>query len=491
MEIIRLDEVSLVRRTQEEFSYDLKKTILSFLEGKYRQPSRKKILDRISLSIESGEKVGIIGANGSGKSTLLKVIAGILEPTAGKLRVRGQISPLIELGAGFDSEMSVLENILLYGVLLGFPRAEMIERVPSILAFADLEDYLHTPVKSLSSGMTARLGFAIATDVRPDILILDEVLSVGDESFRQKCKKRMHDLWHQHATVLLVSHDLEEIKKACDRVIWLDRGQVRFVGTAEETVGEYLDEVERQVKLKFPDSFNADLWENGIDLTNGRQLAELQFAENGSAEGSAHWLTTTATALLDPAVDAIDWVDPETDVDSEQNGNSASEVDPEPPPEPIPTGEAILPIPEECNVAIAKRIFIADQNKQIVSQVKFGEPFWIGIDYDVQAVVDNLILGIYLTNQQGVVILEPASHNSLPKRGEICAIGAHTAYLQIPALLKPDIYLISGVGIVEHGVGHHYRIVCPLLSVEVILPPDSEEWFGQEIVHPQLTWTVE
>ena len=219
------------------------------MEGKYRKPARKLVLDDINLSIEAGEKVGIIGSNGSGKSTLLKMISGILQPTRGSLRVRGQIAPLIELGAGFDAEMTVLSNIVLYGVLLGFQRDEMLTRAPNILTFAELEDYSSVPVKALSSGMTARLGFAIATDVQPDILILDEVLSVGDESFKQKCKQRMEQLWDGSATVLLVSHSMEDIHRSCDRAIWLDRGRIRSMGRADEIAAEYLSAVERKLDM--------------------------------------------------------------------------------------------------------------------------------------------------------------------------------------------------------------------------------------------------
>ena len=141
MEVIRLEQVSLWRRTQEEFSYDLKKTVLSIFEGKYRKPAKKIVIDNVDIAVNSGEKLGIIGSNGSGKSTLLKLISGILQPTTGTVRVRGNIAPLIELGAGFDSEISVMDNILLYGVLLGFSRAEMQKRVSSILEFAELQDY--------------------------------------------------------------------------------------------------------------------------------------------------------------------------------------------------------------------------------------------------------------------------------------------------------------------------------------------------------------
>jgi ABC-2 type transport system ATP-binding protein len=239
-ELIRLDGVSLWRRTQEEFSYDLKKTILSVIEGKYRQPAKKLVLDNIDLVVEVGDKLGIIGANGSGKSTLLKLISGILQPTRGTVRVKGQIAPLIELGAGFDPDITVTDNIILYGIMLGFRREEMKAKTASILEFSELYDYAMVPVKALSSGMVARLGFAIATDVQPEILILDEVLSVGDESFRQKCKRRMDSLWDDRATVLVVSHDLDFMKQACNRAIWIDRGRIKFAGTTTETVDFYL-----------------------------------------------------------------------------------------------------------------------------------------------------------------------------------------------------------------------------------------------------------
>ncbi|MBE9007103.1 ABC transporter ATP-binding protein [Fortiea sp. LEGE XX443] len=240
MEVIRLDQISLWRRTQEEFSYDLKKTLLSILEGKYREPAKKLVLDKIDLVVEKGEKIGIIGANGSGKSTLLKIISGILRPTSGSLRVRGRIAPLIELGAGFDPDISVMDNIIFYGVLLGFSRIEMKAQAHTILEFAELQDYALVPVKGLSSGMIARLGFAIATDVQPDILILDEVLSVGDESFKNKCKQRIDRFWDNNATVLVVSHDLKFVQQSCKRVIWLDKGKLRFMGNPTETVDCYL-----------------------------------------------------------------------------------------------------------------------------------------------------------------------------------------------------------------------------------------------------------
>jgi ABC-type polysaccharide/polyol phosphate transport system ATPase subunit len=243
MGAIHLNQVSLWRRTQEEFSYDFKKSLFSLLERKHRKPTKKLVLDRIDLSIEAGETVGIIGANGSGKSTLLKVICGILPPTTGSVKVSGNIAPLIELGAGLDPGMSLVDNIILYGVMLGFSRQEMIKRVQSILEFAELEEYAFVPVKALSSGMKSRLGFAIATDVQPEILLLDEVLSVGDASFKKKSKKRMEKLLKRDITVIVVSHDLKFVQQWCKKAIWLEKGQIKFSGSAEETTEHYLSSI--------------------------------------------------------------------------------------------------------------------------------------------------------------------------------------------------------------------------------------------------------
>lgn len=242
-EAIRIDNVSLWRRTQEEFSYDLKRTVLAFLEGKYRHPAKKLILDSLDLTINQGEKVGIIGSNGSGKSTLLKLICNILRPTTGTVRVKGKIAPLIELGAGFDGELSVLDNIVLYGVMLGFSQKQMKQRAKLILQFAELEEYSLVPVKGLSSGMKARLGFAIATNTEPDILILDEVLSVGDERFKNKCEAKMQEFWQAGITILLVSHSMDLIAESCQKTLWLDRGKIKFMGQTEEAIKLYLSHI--------------------------------------------------------------------------------------------------------------------------------------------------------------------------------------------------------------------------------------------------------
>jgi ABC-type polysaccharide/polyol phosphate transport system ATPase subunit len=238
--VIDVENVTLRRRTQEELSYDLKRMLFSIFENKYRPPTKRRVLHEITLQVRRGEKIGIVGANGSGKSTLLKLISGILQPTKGKITVGGRIAPLIELGAGFDHDLSLIDNIVYYGVLLGFTRKEMKSRIDSVLEFAELYDHRNEPFKALSSGMMARLGFAIATDIRPEILILDEVLSVGDESFRRKCAERIQRFWDAHSTIIVVSHDLGFIRESCTRAIWLDHGKIVFDGASAEGSSRYL-----------------------------------------------------------------------------------------------------------------------------------------------------------------------------------------------------------------------------------------------------------
>jgi ABC-type polysaccharide/polyol phosphate transport system ATPase subunit len=236
---IDVESGTLFRRTQEEMSYDLKRFILHTLARQYKPPGRRKVLDAVSFSIMRGEKVGIIGENGSGKSTLLKVVSGILGLTSGSVSVHGRIAPLIELGAGFDPDLSLRENVIYYGVLLGFTKSQMQQRVARILEFAELSDRANEPLKALSSGMNARLAFAVATDEHPDILLLDEVLSVGDENFRAKSARRIQALWSEHATIVLVSHDLDYIGSQCDRVLWLHQGHLVADGDPADIIPQY------------------------------------------------------------------------------------------------------------------------------------------------------------------------------------------------------------------------------------------------------------
>lgn len=196
-------------------------------------------LQDVSFDIRKGEVFGLVGLNGAGKSTLLKLVAGVLKPTAGTVLVEGEIAPLIELGAGFDPDLTARENIYMNGAVLGYNTAYMRERFQDIIDFSELKDFVDVPVKNFSSGMYARLGFAIATLVRPDVLIVDEILGVGDFRFQKKCQRRIQELMGGGTTVLMVSHTGETIKKFCSRAAWLENGCLREIGPAAEVCAHY------------------------------------------------------------------------------------------------------------------------------------------------------------------------------------------------------------------------------------------------------------
>ena len=196
-------------------------------------------LQDVSFDIRKGEVFGLVGLNGAGKSTLLKLVAGVLKPTAGTVLVEGEIAPLIELGAGFDPDLTARENIYMNGAVLGYNTAYMRERFQDIIDFSELKDFVDVPVKNFSSGMYARLGFAIATLVRPDVLIVDEILGVGDFRFQKKCQRRIQELMGGGTTVLMVSHTGETIKMFCSRAAWLENGRLREIGPATEVCAHY------------------------------------------------------------------------------------------------------------------------------------------------------------------------------------------------------------------------------------------------------------
>ena len=193
----------------------------------------------ISWTIQAGESWGIIGRNGSGKSTLLKMITGILQPYEGSVQVSGQIAPLLELGAGFDMELTGRENIIMNALILGMTKKDIDEKFDKIVDFAELRDFLDVPLKNYSSGMKSRLGFAVATAAKADILIADEVLSTGDRLFQQKCEKRMQELLEGGTTLLFVSHSTAAIRRMCKKVLWLDHGKIVRMGDTEEIMNEY------------------------------------------------------------------------------------------------------------------------------------------------------------------------------------------------------------------------------------------------------------
>lgn len=216
----------------------IKEYVLKLIKGKLLYNDFIALHD-ISFDIYKGDILGLIGLNGAGKSTLLKILAGVLKPTTGTVKVKGQIAPLIEVGAGFDPELTARENIFLNGAILGYSRQFLESKFDEILDFAELQKFVDVPVKNFSSGMYARLGFAIATMVEPDILIVDEVLSVGDFRFQEKCEERIREMISHGVTIILVSHDSKLIRDMCSRVIWLEHGAIRKMGDTESICDEY------------------------------------------------------------------------------------------------------------------------------------------------------------------------------------------------------------------------------------------------------------
>lgn len=202
-----------------------------------------RALKHISFEVHRGEVVGLVGTNGSGKSTMLKIIAGVLEPSEGEVKVHGNIAPLIELGAGFDPELSARENIYLNGALLGYTKEFIDANFDGIIEFAELKDFVDMPLKNFSSGMVARIAFAIATITEPDILIVDETLSVGDVFFQQKCERRIqHFIESGDVTVLFVSHSMEQVERICQRAVWIEKGDLRMDGPVDEVCKAYHDQ---------------------------------------------------------------------------------------------------------------------------------------------------------------------------------------------------------------------------------------------------------
>jgi ABC-type polysaccharide/polyol phosphate transport system ATPase subunit len=215
------------------------KFVSMFKKKKKKKKEYFWALNDVSFDVKKGEVIGLIGSNGAGKSTMLKVVSGVMKPTKGKVEVHGTIAPMIELGAGFDAELTARENIYLNGAVLGYSESFLNSKFDEIVEFSELKDFLDVPIKNFSSGMVAKLAFSISTIVAPDILIVDEILSVGDIKFQEKSLNKMMELIKGGTTVLYVSHTLESIRELCDRVIWLDHGQVVKIGPSKQICDEY------------------------------------------------------------------------------------------------------------------------------------------------------------------------------------------------------------------------------------------------------------
>jgi ABC-type polysaccharide/polyol phosphate transport system ATPase subunit len=239
-DIIEIDHVSMMFNKCKENVDNIKEYLIRLTKRQLIFEEFWALRD-VTVTVKRGDALGIVGLNGSGKSTLLKIIAQVMKPTAGKVNVYGTVAPLIELGAGFDMDLSARENIFLNGAVLGYSRKQMRESFDYIMDFSELWDFVDSPLKNYSSGMVARLGFSIATAHMPDILIIDEILSVGDYKFREKCEKRMNQIIYNGATVIFVSHSIAQVQALCTNAVWLEKGHVIMQGSADEVCKKYME----------------------------------------------------------------------------------------------------------------------------------------------------------------------------------------------------------------------------------------------------------
>jgi ABC-2 type transport system ATP-binding protein len=237
-EAVRLEKVSVRYTAPNERVGTFKEYIIRRLQGKIHHQHFWALHD-VDLTVYQGEVFGLIGSNGAGKSTLLKLVARVLRPTSGRVWVRGRVAPLLEIGAGFHPELSGRENVYLNGAMLGFTRKEMEKKFDGIVDFAEIANFIEAPIRTYSSGMWARLGFAVATDVDPDILIVDETLAVGDEAFQRKSSARIQSIREQGVTILMVSHNMPLVEQMCTRAAWLDHGRIQIVGDVKDVIKAY------------------------------------------------------------------------------------------------------------------------------------------------------------------------------------------------------------------------------------------------------------
>ena len=237
--MINVKNVTMKFNLGIEKNNSFKETFINMFKKKQKVNNDFIALKNVSFEVNKGEVIGIVGSNGAGKSTLLKIVSGVMKPTKGEVEVNGIISPMIELGAGFDMELTARENIFLNGAVLGYSKQFLEEKFNDIVEFSELKEFLDVPIKNFSSGMIAKLAFSIATIVNPEILIVDEILSVGDIKFQEKSKNKMMEMIRGGTTVLFVSHSLDQIRALCNRVIWLEHGEVQMIGDVNIVCDEY------------------------------------------------------------------------------------------------------------------------------------------------------------------------------------------------------------------------------------------------------------
>ena len=247
---VKVEHVSMEFKITKDRIDTLKEYVIRTLKRNKKEKEKIRVLNDISFNVYKGDKLGILGFNGAGKSTLLKILAGIYEPTYGKITINGKVAPLLELSAGFDKNYTGRNNIYLNGAFLSMDKKFLEEKFDEIVEFSELGDFINYPVKNYSSGMRAKLGFSIATMIEPDILIVDEILSVGDIKFRKKSSEKINELMAEGVTVLLVSHSINQIRKICDKCIWIDNGQIIMEGPSNEVCDAYVENAKDSTSKK-------------------------------------------------------------------------------------------------------------------------------------------------------------------------------------------------------------------------------------------------
>ena len=254
---IRVTNLSMDFKYSKDKIDSLKEYIIRTIKRDKRESRKVRVLDNINFEVKRGEKLGILGFNGAGKSTLLKIISGIYEPSEGEVKINGKIAPLLELSAGFDKNYTGRDNIYLNGAFLSMDKKYLDSKIDEIIEYSELGEYIDVPIKNYSKGMKAKLGFSIATLIEPDILIIDEILSVGDIKFRKKSGKKINEMMAEGVTVILVSHSIRQVKRICDRCIWIDDGKLVMEGPAEEVCNAYIEDAnyskirkERKIKKR-------------------------------------------------------------------------------------------------------------------------------------------------------------------------------------------------------------------------------------------------
>jgi len=437
---IRVDQLSkLYRRSTAGHQLRTLKSALverSLISG-LRPEQAIQAVDDISFTVARGEALGVIGGNGSGKSTLLKLVAGILRPSSGKITVNGRVAALIELGAGFHPEISGRENIYINGAVLGLSKRQITRRYDDIVEFAGLEDFIEEPVKNYSSGMYVRLGFAVAIHTDPDILLVDEVLAVGDEAFTHRCMRRIEEFLARERTLLLVSHALGQIEEICDRALWIDRGRLRLEGLPRRVLDAYRQEV--------------------AEAESERHREAKELCESQPEEAAAVELTS-------------DSGDRESATDSDRQPDSADEMAPEQEVLRWGSGEATI-----------ERVVMLCAGEERY-HFKSGEEVAFEIDIQSQREFDDFVFGIALSTPRGVECWGTNTDLSgwVPK---LLHSGSARVRIICPELrLAPGEYLLDVAIHSREGTPYDYRR--KLLSFSV-----TAERGGIGLYFPQHQWS--